>query len=51
MAAWLSFFRKAASNPLAVQGLLMEEVARRGRLRRVCTSWHQAKGARPANYE
>ncbi len=49
MAAWLSFLRKAASKPLAVQGLLTEEVARRGRLRRVSPSWHQAKGARPAN--
>ena len=51
VAAWLSFFQKAASNPLAVQGLLTEEVARRGCLRRVCPSWHQSKCARPANDE
>ena len=51
VAAWLSFFQKAASDPLAVQGLLTEEVARRGCLRRVCPSWDQSKGARPANDE
>jgi hypothetical protein len=51
VAAWLSFFQKAASNPLAAQVRLTEGAAKRRGLRRVCPGWHQWKGARPANDE